>query len=685
MKYINLILLIFLSNILVAQTKIDSLEALLPEKQGLEKVKLLNELAFEYWNVSPDKGLSYAKIANTLALKEKSKADIAKSLKNIGTNYWAKSELHLALENYQEALKIYKEINDPKGICSIYGNIGIVYKELSDYENALKHYLKSLEISDKEGFNDICIQTITNISNIYINQENYSKAQKYIQEAIDMSEKFGNTNMLANQINTLGQIYSAQNKLVEAKSCFEKSLEINRNDKNNFGSTIALYNIGGIEHKLKNYAKAIKYFQESLLLSTKINDQIGVLMVNKSIGLIYKEQNKFDSTLFFYKKSFDLAQKLDLKEEKLNMYNNYSELYKSIGKFNIALDYLEKYISLNDSIYNENSSKQIAEMQTKYDSEKKEKENELLRKNNEIQSLTIARQTTLRNSFIALSLLVLLLAMILYSRFKIKKDANEKLFQKNNLIEEQKEELILKNNKLTEQYDQVKLLNATKDKFFKIISHDLKAPFNSIIGFADLLKSHYSTLDDVERIEMIREIDKSSQFAYELLINLLTWARAQTGEIKMNKEPLILKELVETCANLYGQSAVAKNIDIVVNIPTGITLTMDRNTSLIFIGNLINNAIKFTPEGGLLSINTSEEENFVRLHIVDTGIGMPPEVIKNLFKIDESISTQGTNNEKGTGLGLILCKEFVEKNGGDISVISEVGKGSEFIITLSKN
>jgi signal transduction histidine kinase len=153
----------------------------------------------------------------------------------------------------------------------------------------------------------------------------------------------------------------------------------------------------------------------------------------------------------------------------------------------------------------------------------------------------------------------------------------------------------------------------------------------------------------------------------------------------MNKEPLILKELVETCANLYGQSAVAKNIDIVVNIPTGITLTMDRNTSLIFIGNLINNAIKFTPEGGLLSINTSEEENFVRLHIVDTGIGMPPEVIKNLFKIDESISTQGTNNEKGTGLGLILCKEFVEKNGGDISVISEVGKGSEFIITLSKN
>lgn len=682
MKYVNLILLIFLSNILVAQTKIDSLEALLPKKQGLEKVGVLNKLAYAYWNVSPDKGLNYANMAHTIAFKEDSKVDIAKSLQNIGINYWAKSEFYLALENFQKSLKIYQEINNLKGTCSLLTNMGVIYKNLSDYENALKYYLKSLKISEENGFTDLYIKTIGNISSIYLAQQNYHKALEYVQEAIDLSDQQGDASNLPALLNTMGQIYDVQNNYKEAQTTYKKALQLNRKNKNNYGTTISLLNIGSTEYNLKNYASAIKYFKESLILSEKINDRVGVLFANKSIGIIHKEQHRFGSALSYYKKSFDLAIELNLKEEKLDIYKNYAELYKSLGKFNISLEYLEKFISLKDSIYNENSSKQIAEMQTKYDSEKKEKENELLRKNSEIQYLAIAKQTTIRNSFIALSVFIILIAIILYSRFKIKKDANAILSKKNNLIEEQKEELLLKNNTLTEQYDQVKLLNATKDKFFKIISHDLKSPFNSILGFSELLNSNYYSLNDHDRIDMIGEIDRSSKFAYELLINLLTWARTQAGDTIISKEPLILKELVETCANLYGQSAVAKNIDIIVNIPADITLTIDKNTSLIFIGNLINNAIKFTPEGGLISINTSEEDNFVCLHIVDTGVGMSPDVIKNLFKIDENTSTEGTNNEKGTGLGLILCKEFVEKNGGEIDVTSEVGTGSEFTVTI---
>ncbi|BAX82106.1 tetratricopeptide repeat protein [Labilibaculum antarcticum] len=685
MKYVNLILLIFLSNILVAQTKIDSLEVLLPEKQGLEKVEVLNKLAYAYWNVSPDKGLNYANMAHTIALKEDSKIDIAKSLQTIGINYWAKSELHLALENYQKAFKIYENLKDSKGISSLLSNLGMVYKDLANYENALSHYLRALKISEDKGFTDLTSKILSNLSTVYLAQNNYSKALEYTQEAISINKKHGKSGILAVQENTLGSIYEAENNYKKAQACYKRALRINENNKDSYGTTISLYNIGNTEYHLKNFTSAIEYFEKSLTLSTKIDDQIGVLFANKSIGLIHKELKKYDSALAYYKKSFDLATELNLREEKLDIYKNYSELYKAVGEFNKSLNYLEKFVSLKDSIYTENSSKQMAEMQTKYDSEKKEKENELLRKNSEIQNLAIAKQTTIRNSFIALSVFIILIAIILYSRFKIKKDANTILSQKNNLIEKHKEELLRKNNKLTEQYGQVKLLNATKDKFFKIISHDLKAPFNSILGFSELLNSNYYSLDDTERIDMIGEIDRSSRFAYELLINLLTWARTQTGDTMISKEPLILKELVETCANLYGQSAVAKNIDIIVNIPTDITLTIDKNTSLIFIGNLINNAIKFTPEGGLISINTSEEDNFVRLHIVDTGVGMPPEVIKNLFKIDEGISTQGTNDEKGTGLGLILCKEFIEKNGGDISVISEVGKGSEFTVTIPKD
>lgn len=482
----------------------------------------------------------------------------------------------------------------------------------------------------------------------------------------------------------MGQIYQSQNNYKKAKSTFIKALKLNRKNRNNYGTTICLYNIGNAEYELKNYDNALINFEESLALSKKIKDQLGVLLANKSIGLVHKELNKFDSALSYYKKAFDLAIALNLKEEKLDVYKIYSELYKETGKHKKALIYLEKFISLKDSIYNENISKQIAEMQTKYDSKKKEKENELLRKNSEIQNLEITKQTYLRNSFIVLSLLVFLITIVLFSRYKIRKDASDKLFIKNKQIEEQKEELLLKNEKLKEQYEQVKVLNATKDKFFKIISHDLRSPFNSILGFTDLLNSKYNSFDNDERLDLINEIRKSSQLAYDLLINLLTWAQAQTGEIQINKKSLGLKDLVQTSVSLYGQSTIAKRIDIVVDIPENLNLIIDKNTSMISIGNLINNAIKFTPEGGLISIHTSEKENDICLHITDTGIGMPPELINNLFKIDVNSSTFGTNNEQGTGLGLILCKEFVEKNGGGIEVTSEVGIGSEFIVSLPK-
>lgn len=166
MKYIYLSFLILFSSILNAQNQIDSLEALLPNKKGLEKVETLNKLAYSYWSISPDKGLSYANMAYSIALTKDSKTHIAKSLQNIGICYWAKSELHLALENYQKSLKIYGEIKDLKGTSSSYSNMGIVYKDLSDYENAAKYYFKALKIAEQNEFTNLYIRTFSNLSSV---------------------------------------------------------------------------------------------------------------------------------------------------------------------------------------------------------------------------------------------------------------------------------------------------------------------------------------------------------------------------------------------------------------------------------------------------------------------------------------------------------------------------------------
>ncbi|MRT93669.1 PAS domain-containing sensor histidine kinase [Ancylomarina sp. 16SWW S1-10-2] len=224
--------------------------------------------------------------------------------------------------------------------------------------------------------------------------------------------------------------------------------------------------------------------------------------------------------------------------------------------------------------------------------------------------------------------------------------------------------------------------NATKDKFFKIISHDLRSPFNSIIGFSNLLNTQYDSFDDEERKEFIGKMNISSIYAYDLLDNLLTWARTQTDEIKITKEKLNLYNLVEASVSTYLLNADSKNISIVNQVQDELIISIDENTALTFIRNIMSNAIKFTPEGGRITIDSQLTKDCVELHITDTGVGMSPKTIDNLFQIGKGISTDGTNCEKGTGLGLILCKEFIERNGGSISVKSEVNKGSEFIISL---
>lgn len=204
------------------------------------------------------------------------------------------------------------------------------------------------------------------------------------------------------------------------------------------------------------------------------------------------------------------------------------------------------------------------------------------------------------------------------------------------------------------------------------------------MGFSNLLKDSYDSFDDFKRKEFIHHINTSSTYAYKLLENLLTWTRTQTDEIRINKEKLNLKELVVTSISTCLLSANSKNICIINNVQPEVLISIDKNTALTFIRNIVNNAIKFTHNGGEITIDSYVNEDNIKLLITDTGVGMSSEVIDNLFKINKNSSTKGTNNEKGTGLGLILCKEFIERNGGTIMVNSEVGKGSEFIVTLPK-
>ena len=236
--------------------------------------------------------------------------------------------------------------------------------------------------------------------------------------------------------------------------------------------------------------------------------------------------------------------------------------------------------------------------------------------------------------------------------------------------------------KVEERTTQLRELNATKDKFFSIIAHDLKNPFNALMGFSTLLIDDYDAFDDDERKDLIQTMSDASENAYKLLENLLEWSRSQTGSIKWHPDIIRLDEIATITLDLLKNQASNKDISIIGVVPSNTTAYADENMITTVIRNLMSNAIKYTPKGGEIKLYTNKQNDEVEVTIEDNGIGIRKEDVGKLFRIDTNFSTNGTNNEIGTGLGLILCSEFIAKNGGKIWVESEEGNGSKFKFTL---
>ncbi|MBK6965317.1 MAG: hypothetical protein IPH20_15635 [Bacteroidales bacterium] len=251
----------------------------------------------------------------------------------------------------------------------------------------------------------------------------------------------------------------------------------------------------------------------------------------------------------------------------------------------------------------------------------------------------------------------------------------EKIRVRTELIEKQKSEILSKNSELND-------LNASKDRFFSIIAHDLRNPFNTIIGLTDILLITLNNLDPLKLQRTLENIKTSSQQAYELLENLLLWARSQTGTISFRPEQADLQALVEESVGLASVQALRKNIVILTDFKQCPQITGDINMIHTILRNLLTNALKYTRRNGEVHVGISEHHGFCILSIKDNGIGISAEKIKNLFSIDTAHKTKGTDQEPGTGLGLILCRELIEKHGGRIEVESEVGKGSLFRVFI---
>ncbi len=238
---------------------------------------------------------------------------------------------------------------------------------------------------------------------------------------------------------------------------------------------------------------------------------------------------------------------------------------------------------------------------------------------------------------------------------------------------------------IQKQEKQLRELIVTKDKLFSIIAHDLRSPFNSLIGYSDLLLQQFEKMDEKRILRAIERINVSSKEAFAMLENLLTWARSQMGTLTWTLKEIRLHSLVNSVMSLLKVSAQKKELEIRNEIDSDLTINASHEMLSTIFRNLLSNAIKYTQPGGLVIVRAEDSDDAIEITVSDTGVGISEELIKRLFRIDSVFSTVGTANEKGTGLGLVLCKEFIDNHNGAISVKSEEGKGTEFTIRLPQS
>ncbi|MEW6196378.1 MAG: tetratricopeptide repeat-containing sensor histidine kinase [Bacteroidota bacterium] len=644
----KLLFFILVNQLLVnAQPNLDSIMRNISKDPDTTKIRILNDYTWTYRSKDPTAALRSGQEALRIALTIENKSLQAKSLNLIGVVYRNLGDYDKAITYYKDALRNAEAAKDSLQIAFSNNNIGGIYRLIGNNPLSLEHILRALNIFERLNNKEGMAFCTINIGLVYKNQGDFVKALEYLNytlrirnEINDNSGKALTNNLIAEVYFDMGEYNLALDYYREAESGYKKI-----DDQK--GIAAVWGGIGGVYYSQNNLKDALKYRLQALDLSHKIQYKEGRIINHNNLALIYAKLGDLNKAEFNLAESQKLTSDMKAAYVILQSYRFWSQYYEIRKDYIGALKYNNKYIMLKDSLLNQENIALVRSMESIYKAEKAEKEKSVLEKDVELKEKQ-------RNYLIVIALLILAIAVVTYNRYHSKKLANEKL----------------------------KELNAVKDTFFRLIAHDLKTPFNAIFGYTEILKEDFSDLSDEEKLSFIDDIGKAAKQNYQLLENLLIWSQSQAGRLEFNPERINMKEIISESKDLLIPSAKNKNIVLNVECENDIFIRVDEQMITTVFRNLISNAIKFTHVGGHVTINVGSQSNGVKISIEDNGIGMDETTVEKLFRIDRIETKNGTQGEKGTGLGLILCKDFVERHNGQIWVESKPGIGSKFIFTL---
>ncbi|MDO7136281.1 tetratricopeptide repeat-containing sensor histidine kinase [Algibacter lectus] len=555
-----------------------------------------------------------------------------------------------------------RAINDTALTLYSYSELAKEYMYKDEYAKSLKTFLTGIEIA-KDSQNDKWLPILyINISVLYSLQKEYEQAVSFLKKALDVNERNDDQRLTGIILSNLAFSYIEIGNIENAKEPVNKAITIFEDLEQNSWLTYVYEIKGTIFLKKNEYDHALFWLNKSEVLHKNIDQTRYKIPLYLLLSKAYYGLRSNEIAASYAVKALEISKDLNNLENRDEILKILYEVKKADEDFGQALTYLEEFKAISDTINKKNNIKELSILKSNLEFEQ---EKEKYISDNEQKNL-------LQRSYIYFSILIILaftiIIVILKRNNKIQNSLNQKLIENTHALKKNEIHLNGANN--------------TKIRLFSIIAHDLKGPINSFKSLLDLFNK--SELSQTEFMHFMPQIGENIESIAFTLNNLLTWGQSQMNGLSTKPDLINVNTLVEDSLRLLSKQADVKSISTINKVEDHVITWSDRDQIDIVIRNLISNAVKFTRAHGTITVAAIEQNEFWQIQIKDNGVGMSEDVLTNIFSEKETSTTYGTQNEKGTGLGLRVCKEMVENNGGTIWVESEIEKGSTFYFTLPK-
>ena len=553
-----------------------------------------------------------------------------------------------ATEAYRHAVALCRK-SDNKGdkLSSLLYQYAVMATYAGDYDNAISALDETLKQTEQYPNETLRARTLMQTGMVYFFQQKWDQALYFYQQALNAAEKLKNREGISIAYNNIANIYQKQQQPKQAFDHYNKALKIQRELADSASMCNCLMNIA-TNHLEQNQLKEVPApLNEALDIAKKIGDNEIIALCYMHLGVLYSKTGEIDKAAVMLKQAEELSLETGYEQVRQEILHTASTIFFEAGNYKSAYEYLKESETLRDTLMNRQMLGKTQEFELRYKS--KVYESEL--------ALHKLKLKTLHLRQIFLAVILLLLTILVVTLFIIRKRNR------------------LQNRKLKD-------LNETKDKLFSIISHDLKSPAIAQKVAIDTMIQRADKYDE-ETLVMLKSFNNVAESQLSLLQNLLNWANMQTGKMSYSPIPFNLCETIAKSIELYAVSAKNKGIQFVSDLPENCMVRADRQMINTVVRNLLNNAVKFSEPNGTIRVAVSGHDGYVRVSIANRGRGMPQQQIDDLLVDGKTTSKDGTHGEKGSGLGLIICKELLERNNSRLEIESRESK-TTFSFNLPK-